>query len=137
MDEEQLNRLQKANGTKTARAIVRGCYPSSVRMNFTPEDLESDFRFAIHGKFLLFFYLMYKKYICISDYIQLFHGMEGLTEGKINESINNVFRSAKSQKKEKAAKQQPLPLTDNSSKKINNKKICSSNDKENVRSSNK
>jgi hypothetical protein len=61
MEEEQLNRLQKPNGTKTARSIVRACYPPSVRMNFDPEDLEPDFRYAIHGKFLLFFYLIYKK----------------------------------------------------------------------------
>lgn len=37
--------------------------------------------------------------------------MEGLTEGKINESIYNVFRSAKSQQKGKDCKQQALEST--------------------------
>ncbi len=48
--------------------------------------------------------------------------MEGLTEAKINENINNVFRSAKSQRKEKDLKKQPEQLTINNSKKIINKK---------------
>jgi hypothetical protein len=39
--------------------------------------------------------------------------MEGLTEGKINECINNVFRSAKSQQKRKSCKPQPLQSTIN------------------------
>src|SRR5690349_16323150 len=97
MTEKQLNRLQKANGTKTARSIVRACYPASTRIDVKHEDIDADFRQAIHGKLLFFFYLMLKKCIYFLDYVQLFHGMEGLTEGKINESINNVFRSAKSQ----------------------------------------
>lgn len=40
-------------------------------------------------------------HVHILDYVEIFHGVEGLTKGKINESINNVFRSAKSQKKDK------------------------------------
>jgi hypothetical protein len=63
--------------------------------------------------------------------------MEGLTEGKINESINNVFRSAKSQKKEKDVQQKSLPSTAKSCNKIKSKETCASNDKENIRSSNK
>jgi hypothetical protein len=39
-----------------------------------------------------------------ADYVQIFHAMENLTDGKINESINNVFRSAKSQEKGKKDK---------------------------------
>jgi hypothetical protein len=53
--------------------------------------------------------------------------MEHLTEGKINESINNVFRSAKSQQKEKNAKQQPLQPINN-----NVRRNIISNDKENT-----
>lgn len=34
--------------------------------------------------------------------------MEGLTDGKIKESINNVFRSAKSQQRGREFNQQPL-----------------------------
>ena len=63
--------------------------------------------------------------------MQLFHGMEALTEGKLNESINNVFRSTKSQKKEKDAKQQPLQSSINTSKEINSKKASNANGKEN------
>jgi hypothetical protein len=59
MNEEQLNRLQKANGTKTARSIVRACFPPSVRMGIGLDDIESDFRQAIHGE-ILFFNLMPK-----------------------------------------------------------------------------
>jgi hypothetical protein len=51
LTKEQLNRLQKPNGTKTARAIVRACYPSSVRMNVKLEDIDDNFRQAIQGKF--------------------------------------------------------------------------------------
>ena len=43
----------------------------------------------------------------------MFHAMEALTEGKINESINNVFRSAKSQQKSKDSKQQASQSTIN------------------------
>ena len=93
-DEQKLIRLQKENGTKTARAIVRAYYSPSVRV---PEDIDDKFRHAIYGKFLHLRYVKIHMYIL--DYIQLFHGMEGLTQGKVNESINNVFPSAKSQRK--------------------------------------
>ena len=96
-DEQQLIRLQKENGTKTARVIVGAYYPPSVRVNIKPEDIDDQFRHAIYGKFLHLRYVQIHMYIL--DYIQLFHGMEGLTQGKVNESINNVFRSAKSQRK--------------------------------------
>lgn len=52
MNEEQLNRMKKENGTKTARAIVRACFPSSIRADVDLEDIEEDFRYAIHGKTL-------------------------------------------------------------------------------------
>ncbi|CAF5002379.1 unnamed protein product, partial [Rotaria sp. Silwood1] len=81
MSEEQLNRLHKPNGTRTARAIIRACYPLHARMAALEEGIDDDLRQAVH------------------DYVNMFHGMECLTEGKINESINNVFRSAKSQQK--------------------------------------
>ena len=54
MSEGQLIRLQKGNGTKTARAIVRACYPPMVRMTVLPDDIEADFRQAIHGKSIPF-----------------------------------------------------------------------------------
>lgn len=38
-------------------------------------------------------------YVHILEYVEMFHGMEGLTKGKVNESINNVFRSARSQQR--------------------------------------
>ena len=60
----------------------------------------------------------------VSDYVDVVHSMEGLTEGKINESINNVFRSAKSQQKEKTTKQLPQQATVS-------KKTCISHGKEN------
>jgi hypothetical protein len=50
MSEKQLNRLQKANRTKTTRAIVRACYPSSVRTVVGVENIGFGFRQAIHGK---------------------------------------------------------------------------------------
>jgi hypothetical protein len=58
--------------------------------------------------------------------------MECLSEGKINESINNVFRSAKSQEKEKNTKNQPEQATVDDSKIMKNKKKYIPNDKENV-----
>jgi hypothetical protein len=85
--------------------------------------------------------------------------MEGLTEGKINECINNVFRSAKSQQKRKSCKPQPLQSTINisqqplrssmnisqqpsqssvnSSQNLSKKKTSSSRDKENFCSNKK
>lgn len=42
-------------------------------------------------------------YIHVLDYVEMFHGMEGLTRGKVNESINNVFRSARSQQRQLTA----------------------------------
>ncbi len=53
MSEAQLHQLQKPNGTKTARAIVRAFYPPSVRVNVDLDDIQPAFRQAIHGKFLL------------------------------------------------------------------------------------
>jgi hypothetical protein len=53
MNEEQLRRLQKGNGTKTARAIVRAFYPPAARMNVNVDDIGPEFRQAIHGKFLV------------------------------------------------------------------------------------
>ena len=52
IDERQLLQLQKENGTKTARAIVRAYYPPSVRVNIKPEDIDDKFRHAINDKFL-------------------------------------------------------------------------------------
>ena len=52
MNEDQLRRLQKPNGTKTARSIVRACYPASVRLTVSQEDLSPEFRQAIHGKLI-------------------------------------------------------------------------------------
>ena len=51
MSEKQLQRLQKANGTKTARAIVRACYPPSARTDINIENTEAEFREAIHGRY--------------------------------------------------------------------------------------
>ncbi|CAF1639183.1 unnamed protein product [Rotaria sp. Silwood1] len=82
MTEEQLIRLQKPNGTRTARSIIRACYPLHTRVDALEEGIDDDIRQAVH------------------DYVNMFHGMESLTDGKINESINNVFRSAKSQQKD-------------------------------------
>lgn len=70
------------------------------------------------------------------DIVNVYHGMEGLTEGKINESINNVFRSAKSQQKEKPIKQTPTQSTTDVSKIVKKKKRISTNDKENITSNN-
>ncbi|CAF5198228.1 unnamed protein product [Rotaria magnacalcarata] len=95
MEERQLIRLQKENSTKTARAIVRAYYPAAVRNEIKPEEIDDNFRNAIH------------------DYVQLIHGLEGLTRGKINESINNVFRSAKSQNKKDRQRQSEQSTTSN------------------------
>jgi hypothetical protein len=62
--------------------------------------------------------------------------MEGLTEGKINESINNVFRSAKSQQKEKSGKQPSTHSTTDVSKTMKKKKRINTHDKENIHSNN-
>ena len=53
MSDEQLARLQKANGTKTARSIVRAYYPVGARVNVSYEDVASDVRQAIHGKLFI------------------------------------------------------------------------------------
>ncbi|CAF4450948.1 unnamed protein product [Rotaria socialis] len=50
MEERQLIRLQKENGTKTARAIVRAYYPAAVRNEIKPEEIDDNFRNAIHVK---------------------------------------------------------------------------------------
>jgi hypothetical protein len=50
MNEEQLARLQKTNGTKTARSIVRAYYPVGSRVNVSHEDVVSDVRQAVHGR---------------------------------------------------------------------------------------
>jgi len=55
LTKEQLQRLQKPNGTKTARTIVRTCYPPSVRMNVKFEDIDDNFRQAVHGESLPIF----------------------------------------------------------------------------------
>ncbi|CAF4526279.1 unnamed protein product [Rotaria sp. Silwood2] len=47
ISDAQLIRLQKENGTKTARSIVRACYPRSVRCDTNLEDIDDDFRQAI------------------------------------------------------------------------------------------
>jgi hypothetical protein len=52
MSEEHLRRLQKVNGTKTARAIVRAFYPPAMRMSVVVDEIEPEFRQAIHGIFL-------------------------------------------------------------------------------------
>lgn len=49
MTEEQLVRLQKANGTKTARSIVRAYYPPHVRLKLSPDNIEVNVRQAVHG----------------------------------------------------------------------------------------
>ncbi|CAF4677091.1 unnamed protein product, partial [Rotaria sp. Silwood2] len=103
MSEEQLNRLHKPNGTRTARAIIRACYPPHARMAALEEGIDDGLRQAVH------------------DYVNMFHGMECLTEGKINESINNVFRSAKSQQKQDG-KNESQQLSLNKSKFIEKKK---------------
>ncbi|CAF0996739.1 unnamed protein product [Rotaria sordida] len=103
MSEEQLNRLQKPNGTRTARSIIRACYPLHARMDALEEGIDDDLRQAVH------------------DYVNMFHGMESLTEGKINESINNVFRSAKTQQKQDG-KNESQQSTSNNSKFIGKKK---------------
>ncbi|CAF5199154.1 unnamed protein product, partial [Rotaria magnacalcarata] len=102
MSEQQLRRLQKPNGTRTARSIIRACYPPHTRMDALEEGIKDDIRQAVQ------------------DYIQMFHAMEGLTEGKINESINNVFRSAKSQiKKDENNVSQQSTSNDSTSNKNN------------------
>ena len=53
MDEEQLARLQKNNGTKTARSIVRAYYPVGARVNVSHEDVGADVRQSIHGRLLI------------------------------------------------------------------------------------
>ena len=130
MTEEELRRLIKLNGTKTARAIVRAYYPPSARMNFNTDDLTPEFRQAIRGKFLLI--ILRSKYIFILDYVNIFHEMECLTDGKINESINNVFRSAKSQEKERNTKNQPEQAVANNSKMVKSQKQHVPSGKENV-----
>ncbi|CAM4767431.1 unnamed protein product [Rotaria magnacalcarata] len=50
MEERQLIRLQKENSTKTARAIVRAYYPAAVRNEIKPEEIDDNFRNAIHVK---------------------------------------------------------------------------------------
>jgi hypothetical protein len=54
VEEQDLKRWQKSNGTKTARAIVRAFYPPNARANVTVDDINPDFRQAIHGNLLLF-----------------------------------------------------------------------------------
>jgi hypothetical protein len=49
MQETDLNRLKKPNGTKTARAVVRACYPASTRAGITADQIDPEFREAIHG----------------------------------------------------------------------------------------
>ncbi|CAF4906207.1 unnamed protein product [Rotaria sp. Silwood1] len=102
MTEEQLIRLQKPNGTRTARSIIRACYPLHTRVDALEEGIDDDIRQAVH------------------DYVNMFHGMESLTDGKINESINNVFRSAKSQQKDDG-KNESQQSTFNNSKFIGKK----------------
>lgn len=104
MNEEQLDRLQKSNGTKTARSIIRSLYPPDTRMNISHDDIEPDIRHAIHGTLTTSCFILYFCFSSVSDYVQIYHGIEGLREGRVNESINNVFRSAKKQYKEKTAK---------------------------------
>ncbi|CAF1640548.1 unnamed protein product, partial [Rotaria sordida] len=96
MSEEQLNRLQKPNGTRTARSIIRACYPLHARMDALEEGIDDDLRQAVH------------------DYVNMFHGMESLTGGKINESINNVFRSAKTQQKQDGKNESQQSTSNNS-----------------------
>jgi L-rhamnose isomerase len=55
LTKEQLNRLQKPNDAKTARAIVRTCYSTSVRASVKPEEIDDQFRTAVHGKYLPIF----------------------------------------------------------------------------------
>lgn len=54
MGEAQLAALQKDNGTRTARSIVRACYPTHVRAYTQIDQIDITFRQAIYGKFLHF-----------------------------------------------------------------------------------
>jgi hypothetical protein len=56
MDENELCRLQKPNGTKTARALVRAFYPLNERAGITPDDIQPAVREAIHGNVRIFFH---------------------------------------------------------------------------------
>ncbi|CAF1478379.1 unnamed protein product [Adineta steineri] len=46
--EEDLKKWQKLNGTKTARTIVRAFYPPNTRANVITDDIDLNFRQAIH-----------------------------------------------------------------------------------------
>jgi len=54
VEEQDINKWQKPNGTKTARAIVRAFYPPNARKNVTVDDIDSRFRQAIYGNLLVF-----------------------------------------------------------------------------------
>ena len=109
MDEEQLARLQKNNGTKTARSIVRAYDPVGTRVDVSHEDVAADVRHSIHGIGFSLCSIGVERLSLLSDYVQMYHALESLSEGKINESINNVFRSAKSQEKGKKDKHESPP----------------------------
>ena len=51
MNEQQLNRSQMPNGTKTARSIVGFLYPPDARRNVGHDDIEPGIRHAIHRTF--------------------------------------------------------------------------------------
>ena len=62
--------------------------------------------------------------------------MEELTGGQINESINNVFRSEKSQQKGKPEKQPSTQSTTDVSKTMKPRKKINTDGKENIYSNN-
>ncbi|CAF1177540.1 unnamed protein product [Rotaria sordida] len=81
---------------RLTRSIIRACYPLHARMDVLEEGIDDDLRQAVH------------------DYVNMFHGMESLTGGKINESINNVFRSAKTQQKQDGKNESQQSTSNNS-----------------------
>ena len=62
--------------------------------------------------------------------------MEGLTGGQINESINNIFRSANSQQKKKSKKQPFTQSTTDNSTVMKPRRKINTNGKENMHSNN-
>ena len=59
VNEEDLKKWQRPNGTKTARTIVRAFYPPNTRANVITDEIDVNFRQAIHGNLVLFVYSMH------------------------------------------------------------------------------
>jgi len=56
VNEDQLLKLKKENGTKTARSLVRTFYPPSARVDITSDEVDVSLRQGIHGNLSFFFF---------------------------------------------------------------------------------